>query len=77
MRPSSLPARSARQRLFRLRHAVPGRTGFTYDLTELGRHWRAYDRLMAHWTSVLPPGRVLEVPYEVWWPTWRGGRIGC
>ncbi len=38
--------------------------GFTYDLAELGRHWRAYDRLMAHWMTVLPPGRVLEVPYE-------------
>ena len=38
--------------------------GFTYDLAELGRHWRAYDRLMAHWMAVLPPGRVLEVPYE-------------
>ena len=38
--------------------------GFTYDLTELGRYWRAYDRLMAHWMAVLPPGRVLEVPYE-------------
>jgi len=38
--------------------------GFTYDLAELGRHWRAYDRLMGHWTEVLPPGRVLEVPYE-------------
>jgi Tfp pilus assembly protein PilF len=38
--------------------------GFTYDLAELGRHWRAYDRLMAHWMAVLPPGRVLEAPYE-------------
>jgi tetratricopeptide (TPR) repeat protein len=38
--------------------------GFTYDLTELGRHWRAYDKLMAHWMAVLPPGRVLEAPYE-------------
>ena len=37
---------------------------FTFDLVELGRYWRAYDRLMAHWRSVLPPGRVLEVPYE-------------
>ncbi|HEY5007798.1 MAG TPA: sulfotransferase, partial [Caulobacteraceae bacterium] len=38
--------------------------GFTYDLAELGRHWRAYDRLMAHWLAVLPPGKVLEAPYE-------------
>jgi hypothetical protein len=38
--------------------------GFSYDLADLGRYWRAYDQLMAHWARVLPPGRVLEVPYE-------------
>ena len=37
---------------------------YAYDLTELGRYWRAYDRLMAHWRRVLPAGRILEVPYE-------------
>ena len=37
---------------------------YSYDLTELGRYWRAYDRLMAHWRRVLPPARILEVPYE-------------
>jgi tetratricopeptide (TPR) repeat protein len=37
---------------------------FAHDLGELGRHWRAYDRLMAHWRAVLPPGVMLEVPYE-------------
>jgi tetratricopeptide (TPR) repeat protein len=37
---------------------------FTYDLTELGRYWRAYDKLMDHWRSVLPAGWMLEVPYE-------------
>lgn len=37
---------------------------FTYDLEELGRYWRAYDRLMAHWRAVLPPGRFLDVSYE-------------
>jgi len=37
---------------------------YAYDLGELGRYWRAYDRLMAHWRAVLPPGRMLEVPYE-------------
>lgn len=41
----------------------PGQ-GFAFDLVELGRCWRAYNRLMAHWRAVLPPGRVLEVPYE-------------
>jgi Tfp pilus assembly protein PilF len=37
---------------------------FTYSQEELGRYWRAYDRLMTHWNAVLPPGRVLEVSYE-------------
>ena len=35
-----------------------------FDLVDLGRYWRAYDKLMAHWRTVLPPGRMLEVPYE-------------
>ena len=33
------------------------------DLRNLGRYYRRYDRLMAHWNRVLP-GRVLEVRYE-------------
>jgi len=37
---------------------------FTYDLAELGRYHRAYDRLMAHWREVLPEGVMLEVSYE-------------
>jgi len=37
---------------------------FTYDLAELGRHYKRYDRLMAHWRGVLPPGRILDVRYE-------------
>lgn len=37
---------------------------FGYDLGELGRYWRAYNALMAHWTKVLPPGVMLEVQYE-------------
>ncbi|WP_146002840.1 tetratricopeptide repeat-containing sulfotransferase family protein [Telmatospirillum siberiense] len=37
---------------------------FAYDLAELGRYWRAYDRLMSHWRRVLPPGVMLEVRYE-------------
>ncbi|MGD0192819.1 MAG: sulfotransferase [Rhizomicrobium sp.] len=31
---------------------------------DLVRYYRAYERLMAHWRSVLPPGRMLEVDYE-------------
>lgn len=37
---------------------------FGYDLGELGRYYRAYDALMAHWRSVLPEGVMLEVDYE-------------
>jgi tetratricopeptide (TPR) repeat protein len=38
--------------------------GYTYDLAELGRYYRQYRALMAHWRRVLPPGRILEVRYE-------------
>jgi hypothetical protein len=37
---------------------------FTYDLAELGRYYRQYDRLMTHWRETLPRGRMLEVRYE-------------
>jgi tetratricopeptide (TPR) repeat protein len=37
---------------------------FTYDLAELGRYYRAYQRLMEHWRRVLPSGIMLEVEYE-------------
>jgi tetratricopeptide (TPR) repeat protein len=37
---------------------------FSYDLAELGRYYRSYSELMAHWRSVLPPGAMLEVSYE-------------
>jgi tetratricopeptide (TPR) repeat protein len=36
---------------------------FTYDLTEIGRYWRDYAELMAHFDDVLP-GRVHRVIYE-------------
>jgi tetratricopeptide (TPR) repeat protein len=36
----------------------------TYDLAELGRYYRHYQALMAHWHRVLPPGRILDVRYE-------------
>ncbi len=36
----------------------------TYDLGELGRYYRRYERLMAHWRRVLPVGRILDVRYE-------------
>jgi tetratricopeptide (TPR) repeat protein len=37
---------------------------FTYDLRELGRYYKAYEALMDHWRSVLPPQRMLEIRYE-------------
>ncbi|WP_299308238.1 tetratricopeptide repeat-containing sulfotransferase family protein [uncultured Croceicoccus sp.] len=36
---------------------------FTYGLTEIGRYYRDYVDLMAHWDEVLP-GRVLRVQHE-------------
>jgi hypothetical protein len=41
-----------------------GHQPYTYDLGELGRYYRAYEALMAHWRQVLPPGVMLEVQYE-------------
>nr|MEA2797105.1 hypothetical protein [Phenylobacterium sp.] len=42
---------------------VPGQA-YSYDLGELGRYHRAYERLMAHWREVLPPGTMIDVDYE-------------
>lgn len=36
----------------------------TYDLTELGRYYRNYLDIMAHWRAVLPQGSFYEVEYE-------------
>ncbi len=37
---------------------------FSYDLAELGRYYRWYHELMAHWRVVLPAGVMLDVVYE-------------
>jgi tetratricopeptide (TPR) repeat protein len=37
---------------------------FGYDLGELGRYYRAYEQLVAHWRRVLPEGVMLDVQYE-------------
>jgi tetratricopeptide (TPR) repeat protein len=37
---------------------------FSYDLTELGRFHRGYERLMAYWRRVLPADRFTEIAYE-------------
>jgi tetratricopeptide (TPR) repeat protein len=36
----------------------------TFDLGELGRYYRAYESLMAHWRRVLPADAMLEIDYE-------------
>ena len=41
-----------------------GEQNYTYDLAELGRYYRQYQSLMAHWKRVLPAGRILDVRYE-------------
>lgn len=41
-----------------------GEQRFTYDQTELGHFYRAYEKLMAHWRQVLPAERFIEVDYE-------------
>ncbi|MGA7674169.1 MAG: sulfotransferase [Rhizomicrobium sp.] len=37
---------------------------YTYDLGELGRYYKAYEALMAHWRAVLPHDAMLDVQYE-------------
>jgi tetratricopeptide (TPR) repeat protein len=41
-----------------------GEQPWAYDLGELGRYYRAYERLSQHWRDVLPPDAMLEVNYE-------------
>jgi hypothetical protein len=41
-----------------------GEQRYSYDLGELGRYYRCYEKLMEHWRRVLPPGVMLEVEYE-------------
>lgn len=36
---------------------------FTYDLVELGEYYLEYERMMAHWHTLLP-GRILDLQYE-------------
>jgi tetratricopeptide (TPR) repeat protein len=36
---------------------------YAFDLTNLGHHHRQYERLMAHWHTVLP-GRIFDIQYE-------------
>ncbi|HSH13907.1 MAG TPA: sulfotransferase, partial [Desulfurivibrionaceae bacterium] len=36
----------------------------SYDLAEIGRYYRNYAELMAHWRRVLPAGAFYEIQYE-------------
>lgn len=37
---------------------------FAYDQGTLGRYYARYMTLMQHWHAVLPPGTILDLPYE-------------
>jgi hypothetical protein len=37
---------------------------YTYDLSELGRYYRAYEASVNHWRDVLPQGVMIDVQYE-------------
>jgi hypothetical protein len=37
---------------------------FSFDLTDLTRYYTEHARLIRHWREVLPPGTMLDVPYE-------------
>ena len=37
---------------------------YSYDLGELGRHYRRYEALMNHWRTVLPTGSFIDIHYE-------------
>jgi hypothetical protein len=37
---------------------------YTFDLSDLVHYYREHQRIIAHWRAVLPPGFILDVPYE-------------
>ncbi len=37
---------------------------YTMNLSDLAHYYRQHDRLITHWRDVLPPGTILDVPYE-------------
>jgi len=41
-----------------------GELNYAYDLGELGRYYKRYERLMTHWRRILPPDRILDIRYE-------------
>jgi tetratricopeptide (TPR) repeat protein len=42
----------------------PPALNFTLDLSDLAHFYTHHHRLMEHWRSALPPGALLDVPYE-------------
>jgi len=42
----------------------PPALNFTLELSDLAHFYRHYHRLMEHWRRALPPGVLLDVPYE-------------
>lgn len=42
----------------------PPSLSFSHDLSDLAHLYRQHHKIMAHWRSALPPGVLLEVPYE-------------
>jgi tetratricopeptide (TPR) repeat protein len=45
-------------------HQLSPELSFTMDLSDLAHYYREHQRLLAHWRSALPPGTMLDVPYE-------------
>lgn len=45
-------------------HYFPAGQRFTYDLFKLGAWYAQYQRIMAHWRTVLPAGTMTEISYE-------------
>ena len=43
--------------------AFPGGMQWTYDMQDIARYYRAYEKLMAHWNAVFPGG-IHEANYE-------------
>jgi tetratricopeptide (TPR) repeat protein len=37
---------------------------WSFDLEDAAHQYRCYDKLMAHWRRILPPGQMLEIDYE-------------
>ena len=43
---------------------LPLTLNFALDLDDLTHYYKEHRRLIEHWRAVLPPGSILDVPYE-------------